>query len=807
MEQTRISQRLNLILSLTSINPIDINNNSPLSDLFLGCSDDENEILTEFKIKNEKMLFFFLTNKTQNEEIIIHKYLTDKDKSINISLENFEQNLSNYFYLVELIESDNAIINYVYKFEFIEELNKIKYKGENDKLLYAIIILKLIENYEENIGDINEQYSEKLTEIKEDKSKTVNSSFVISEINLEEIYIDLVFKELLNSEKINEEENKFIEKFIDEFDLLNMNLTKSMYEKLKEYFDENQNNDIKKYMISMTKDVFDEKKINFFYILCKYILKNSYFIYQIDFLLKIKSKIINMIRTKKEEFLNLVNNFFYKEKLKYVLEFLTDSKYYYDKLIPTKTFNNSISMEESSQSNSIIFNSSEYNLDVSKNNYPASSSHLNDSLSTFNSKEKIIRESISLNDYKMYEVQSSEILVSPNVENEFNILTFNKNIMKKMDNISTKQLTELSNGDFLEVDSDNNISIYDKNFIRKFNHFTQIKNQTNNIAYNEYIRKVFETKLEDDDKNQYIYLVENHINHFIYHKINIVNYNEEKLDQKFSNTNNKFSCDQYFNISNNDAIISGNFGIYLFQGINKTWQNDEKIEEEEIEYIKNFKGGLQISNNIFAFVSNDIYYDGKNVLFIYNYSNNQKKAQVIDGINEEKGKYSFNTGSNSLYTLDMDNNYKLLLCACKSYNNETKNGILMIKIDVNRFKTKAPEFLDTEDFEVNCFCNIYQNPVKKYALILVGGFEIEKRRSMVKLYKLSYDFPDDNIKLIFIQDAIEDFSRFEGFDGMINNIIKPIKRPGDIIVSCINGSNYLFNLPTNDYFQFLEEII
>lgn len=46
------------------------------------------------------------------------------------------------------------------------------------------------------------------------------------------------------------------------------------------------------YSFTKNEDLFDEKKINFFYILLKYVFKTSFYIYQIDFLYQQKMFIL-----------------------------------------------------------------------------------------------------------------------------------------------------------------------------------------------------------------------------------------------------------------------------------------------------------------------------------------------------------------------------------------------------------------------------------------------------------------------------------------------------------------------------------
>ena len=51
-------------------------------------------------------------------------------------------------------------------------------------------------------------------------------------------------------------------------------------------------------------------------------------------------------------------------------------------------------------------------------------------------------------------------------------------------------------------------------------------------------------------------------------------------------------------------------------------------------------------------------------------------------------------------------NNKILLCACRKYNPQQKNGILLIKLEPNNNNKFEEIFYGTEYFQVNCFCQI-----------------------------------------------------------------------------------------------------
>ena len=827
-----ISPKLNLALSIAPLYPVDINNNSPLSDIFFICSDEEKDKLINFTIKNEKIFFFFYLNRIKSEdentENIIHKYMYDKEKIINIVPDNFGDNLSSYFYLVKLIEDDDEIINYEYDIEVIQKLDKIKTKGKFHDIIMAKIITKLIKNYESSDNYIDSQQN-LLNEIKShklnilddykdilEKYKIKYNKDDLEKESVDKIYIHLIINVLLkpkNIEKKNNEEQIFEIKFIDEIDLENIELTKSMFEELQTFF--NEEKDLKEYNIIKPEELYDEKIINYYYILCKYILKHNFYIYQINFLLNLRKNIINIINIKNNELSEYINDSINEEKFKYVIDFLTDSDYYYSKLIKPKDVDNSLHGATSEIMDESISKSNYTLSDKQKMNSSLFLSNQNESLSTLISKKDLNQQSSSL---LMDKMKNSEMLLFPENEDNYQLLTYKKIIMKKKNKgFYTVQLKELKNGYFIEIDSNNVISIYDTNYTKIYQNWTRKKEVKDNreINYNAFVKNVFEAECFSKDNN-YLYFLESRIDYLILNEINIEENNEKIKEER----ENKYNCKQFFPKLNKyqelNMIISGNTGIFYLEKLDDTnalniiegkkmkfkSKNSHNSQSNITEEIKkeNYRGAIKITDNIFAFVSNAINNNGKNKIVIFDSSNKNNVPHIFEGIDKEKSKYSFNIGNNVLHFVNIDENKKLLLCACKSYTKDMYNGILMINIEINNFRTSIQDFYDTCDFEVRCFCTIHENRERNFSLILVGGLEVEKRREMVRLYKISYDLNGENVKVDYIQDAVEDFSKFCEFDGMINSIIKPKKRERDIIISCIKGSNYLFNLPENDYY-------
>ena len=134
---------------------------------------------------------------------------------------------------------------------------------------------------------------------------------------------------LLKSGKI--EETSFLNNFVDELDLKNIELTESMMKELDNFFKAKEN--VEKYNILKLEDLFNETKINYYYNLFRFILKDSFYIYHIDFLFILRENILNILSEKNEIYKKLINNSIDKEKFEYVINFLTYSKFSIDKFV------------------------------------------------------------------------------------------------------------------------------------------------------------------------------------------------------------------------------------------------------------------------------------------------------------------------------------------------------------------------------------------------------------------------------------------------------------------------------------------
>ena len=169
-------------------------------------------------------------------------------------------------------------------------------------------------------------------------------------------------------------------------------------------------------------------------------------------------------------------------------------------------------------------------------------------------------------------------------------------------------------------------------------------------------------------------------------------------------------------------------------------------------------------------------------------------------IKEIKG--SFVANINGLSLIDIKDNKKILLCACKKYISSQRNGIFIINPEIKENVEIYSKFYDTEEFEVNCFCPINikkDNEFVKTEYFFVGGFDSKKKKGMIKLYKIIYN-DESNIEIKYLQDIFMDnINDYELINGSINCMVQS-KINGKIFVSCWNGKVYLFSEPNINYY-------
>ena len=110
---------------------------------------------------------------------------------------------------------------------------------------------------------------------------------------------DIICEFLISLIKQNKLDNyEYIYSFLEQMDLLNIRIGKDILERLKIVLDK-KNDYMKPYIIDSKDHLSDESKINFYYILFKFILKDPIYIYQIDFLIETRNRILNIIKSNK----------------------------------------------------------------------------------------------------------------------------------------------------------------------------------------------------------------------------------------------------------------------------------------------------------------------------------------------------------------------------------------------------------------------------------------------------------------------------------------------------------------------------
>ena len=206
-------------------------------------------------------------------------------------------------------------------------------------------------------------------------------------------------------------------------------------------------------------------------------------------------------------------------------------------------------------------------------------------------------------------------------------------------------------------------------------------------------------------------------------------------------------------------------------------KNTKKISK------KSFKTGLLINNNYIALVSHKLFSKGSNELAICNLNTNKIEFSISD--------FSLNFNDNSLCIMRLTNGDKLL-CACKKYEKNGENGILLVDLNYSHKNKFQYKFFNTGNIEIYCFCQIYEES----KFFLIGCFDLDKRLSLVKLYKLR---EGKELGIRYLQDIENIDDIFGGFELPVNNIVQ-IKESGKIIITTMDGKIYLFSKPNLDLY-------
>ena len=245
---------------------------------------DINNIYREEKDKNKKIFYFFRER--------IHKILHDSqtffqfDENQDLKVKDISKNLSELFYL-SLLVLNNAEYDYKYSFNYIILIfNYLKQNENNIKEDKNKMILKILDCIFENYNDIDEY---EYVYGNEEKKNEINL-FIHNNLNNYEIgkkKIDVIYLEKIISliENYKFSDYQYCYEIIKELDLENIDITPTIFDGLSKTLNSDEEY-IKFYQLKSDKDIKDETKINFYYILIIFILKNSIYIYNIEFLYK-----------------------------------------------------------------------------------------------------------------------------------------------------------------------------------------------------------------------------------------------------------------------------------------------------------------------------------------------------------------------------------------------------------------------------------------------------------------------------------------------------------------------------------------
>ena len=398
-----LCSKMELIKFLMSKHPEEITNEpeEPISNLLTNFEEIKT-LLNIYKKQNlTKILYFNFRN--------IKKILYEAQEIIEINSEEMENEFSYLYYLSLLIShSDSEIVDYSFQIELI---NKLKIQ-ENDnkfnikKVFISKIILECINCYKET-DYYKEEEESFLKEIEENNKKIIEENLVV----FEEFKLDWN-QEYFESKKIDELFIEFILSLIKKnsyndilnivqaLDLKNINFSKKMKDKLFIFL--NDNNNMKNYNIKTINDLFNEDKLNFYFILFKYLLKNYIYIYQNNFLNGTRKAIINLINSNKDEILDKYHNSNdkIKEQLKFILEFILNLSYYLNKL---NFFNNNTNNNNNNTQNISSFRFNATSVEEERNNereIPINSSYSSKQSSIFqHSSVKNARDNKGLNTF------------------------------------------------------------------------------------------------------------------------------------------------------------------------------------------------------------------------------------------------------------------------------------------------------------------------------------------------------------------------------------------------------------------------
>ena len=719
----------------------------------LNLLSDFSQIEKLMELKEPIFKYLFFNYKT------IQKILNNSDETIIIHLKNnniFE--LSYYFYLSLLITYNTNKVDFKYNINIIKNINNQRIEKDNNikKILKYKIVLDLIENYKQSDEYNEDEDDEILNEIRANINENTFDEFNLGlnannckGINMDKIYINII-KSLLG--RMNLENTLNI--------LQQLNCEQIIF--TKEMFDEILNEDyINDYNILNINDLLNIEKLNFYYILLKYILKNSYYIYQFSFLCKIRIIIIKIIKSNIEILLSSDMSLNIKEKMDYIIEKFTDSKYYFFKYIKYQleevlNYYKKVLFESKKEEIKIIENQ------IKKNNFYNYKEYLTD----FNIAQKInkripiilyilskkiendtvIKKSESLVDkYIKFWEKCEETIKKANYDNInsddreiimnfcideknkelfgsifnediYNSFILMKNVNSEKD--STKKNSS-SNGNSSLSDEISNLSIGQKK--------KEISQQSNQKLKSSYLNNTEQLEYTIENKENEIKNISKY--QIIRYLKNISNLKDDYLKEGKKTINIPTKTVEFIKEINDKYFISG--------GIN----NPINFYDKNLKKIYTFNDIAKKENKSINSICQNSIYDNQN-------KENKNRFEIIFCCRDKYYLYSFNfEEENKRYINEKKNESKSCLCAIEIQSDNIikgsrfaflgEKGVNIISYLYNKFNPKTEEE------------NIYKKPsyggilIEKKILVFVANCQIYNKKQIKNL--IIYDLTKKKI--------------------------------------------------------------
>ena len=407
-----------------------------------------------------------------------------------------------------------------------------------------------------------------------------------------------------------------------------------------------------------------------------------------------------------------------------------------------------------------------------------------DILALMTEKEKYEEElkTIKAETIKQKKTFSLTEIIKSDIVSEFQIIKIKSLIGNHTD--SAEFIQTLNNGYYISGGNGRTLYIYNQKYIKKID-----------INLSIHPIGICQIKNQENDSSMVIVAFSNE-------NINIITL--EPNNNSFIVQNYKNYASNILEINHNKYIIICIKGVYIVDNLITPLDNYENRKLLRYSY----RAAIRISKKLIVLTSNNILSNGKNRLVIYD-------INAEDVFYELEG-YSFSLCLNSFLLMDNDESnkdQKILLCACKKYTSYNNNGILLLSIKIDDNDDINTKFFITGNFEPYCFCRILlinnskeniENCKKEYNTdyFLVGGFDNESNKGIIKLFKIIFDYHSYNIIIEYKQDII--FSNDYDCKGAVTCITQS-RNDGNFLISYSNGNAYLCSPANINYFLLCDE--